>query len=106
MTQIEGLFEEQQKSLQDVRDAIKAQQDTMDDHFQKISEVERELSTAQLEIQKLRAVELGNAIEDPFKRGNVARDRLNSIVRTIGNEGNGSQGSGGTDPGDAGTELR
>ena len=61
MTQIEDLFEDQRKTLEDFRNVLTAQQETMDDYFEQISSVERELSTAQLEIQKLRAVELNRA---------------------------------------------
>ncbi len=104
MTQIEDLFEDQRKTLEDFRNVLTAQQETMDDYFEQISSVERELSTAQLEIQKLRAVELNRAISDPFARGDVARDRLNRIVRRIGDQRDSPPSGSAADPSNAGAE--
>ena len=97
-------FDKQNETFDLIQKSIEKQQESFDEYFNKISELESDLGKAKEEVTQLRAVELTKALEKPFNRGNAANDRLNSSVYRILGKGDNSQGGGAADPDDAAAE--
>lgn len=85
---------DQQNTVEKLFTVVKANQQTMDELFDSRDEAIAETARVTAQINRLRTTEAIRALEAPFARGNIARERFNdSLQRISGAPGGEDSGS-------------